>query len=425
MTAPPSETRDDRRILPVGALLVGINGLLEDRVGRVWVLGEVSNLHRAVSGHSYFTLKDDRGQIRAALFRSAASRVRFELEEGMEVVLQADVSVYAARGDLQLIVRQIEPRGQGALQLAFEQLRRRLASEGLFDEERKRALPEFPRRVGVVTSPTSAALRDVIQVSGAQFPMLPILISPTRVQGEGAEHEIVAAIRALEVQPEIDVILVVRGGGSLEDLWSFNSEEVARAIAACPVPVVSGVGHETDFTIADGVADARAPTPSAAAMIALPDVETLAIRLDRDIRQMVAAVRAGVGDARQRLRRERDALRVLAPTARVRAQRSRLLAGTRALGRAGHAIPEIRRSRLAHQVGRLDSLSPLAVLARGYALVRRSDDGVIPRRADELAPGDRLTIRLAEAEVEATVDSLREADRSPEEAAKREAKAER
>ena len=396
-----------RKIYPVGALLAGINGLLQDRVGRVWVQGEISNLHRAASGHCYFTLKDDRGQLRAALFRGAAQRLRFELEEGVEVIVSADVGVYEARGDLQLIVKNVEPVGLGALQLAFEQLRRKLESEGLFDSDRKRSLPEIPMRVGVVTSPTSAAVRDVINVSGRRFPAATLLISPTRVQGEGSEDEIADAIDALVAFGEVDVILVVRGGGSLEDLWAFNSEVVARAVARSSVPIISGVGHETDVTICDLVADLRAPTPSAAAELALPDRDSLAASLAHVVHRLVDSVGRLIEAARSRHLKERDALRMLAPTARVAAQRARFAAAARALGRLGLGLHLRGRGLLAAQAARLDSLSPLAVLGRGYALVRRSEDGAIVRRAGDVAEGDVLAIRLAEIELDATVEGVR------------------
>lgn len=396
-----------RKIYAVGALLAGINGLLQDRVGRVWVQGEISNLHRAASGHCYFTLKDDRGQLRAALFRGAAQRLRFELEEGVEVIVSADVGVYEARGDLQLIVKNVEPVGLGALQLAFEQLRRKLESEGLFDSDRKRSLPEIPMRVGVVTSPTSAAVRDVINVSGRRFPAATLLISPTRVQGEGSEDEIADAIDALVAFGEVDVILVVRGGGSLEDLWAFNSEVVARAVARSSVPIISGVGHETDVTICDLVADLRAPTPSAAAELALPDRDSLAASLAHVVHRLVDSVGRLIEAARSRHLKERDALRMLAPTARVAAQRARFAAAARALGRLGLGLHLRGRGLLAAQAARLDSLSPLAVLGRGYALVRRSEDGAIVRRAGDVAQGDVLAIRLAEIELDATVEGVR------------------
>lgn len=406
MPAPKSGT-PARHVYPVGALLAGINGLLQDRVGRVWVQGEVSNLRRASSGHSYFTLKDDRGQIRAALFRGSAQRMRFELEEGIEVIVSADVGVYEARGDLQLIVKNVEPVGLGALQLAFEQLRRRLESEGLFDEERKRPLPEIPSRVGVVTSPTSAAVRDVIHVSGRRFPGAALLISPTRVQGDGAEDEIAAALDALVAHGNVDVILLVRGGGSLEDLWAFNSEVLARAIARSTVPIISGVGHETDVTICDLVADLRAATPSAAAELALPDRDALAAGLRGVIRRMLESMLGSIEVARARHTKERDALRMLAPTARLAAQRVRFASATRALGRLGRSLHLAGRARLGAQVARLDTLSPLAVLGRGYGLVRRRADGAIVRRAEDVAEGDRLAVRLAEVELDATVETIR------------------
>jgi len=392
------ETRG-RRIFPVGQLLAGLSQLLDDQVGRLWVVGEISNLHRAGSGHVYFSLKDDRGQVRAALFRAAARRVPFDLEEGMEVLAYAEVSIYAPRGDLQLIVREVEPRGLGALQLAFEQLRRRLEAEGLFDPATKREIPEHPRRIGVVTSPTGAAVRDVLRVAAERFAGIPLLISPTHVQGAGADQEIAAALDLVSSAPgceDVDVVLLVRGGGSLEDLMSFNSEVVARAIARSPVPVVSGVGHEVDVTIADLVADARAATPSAAAMRALPDGSHLRLHLGRDLRRLAAAMDASLHRARERLDRERDALRALAPTARLAAQRARLAEAVRALHRELPRALERRRAGLGALAARLDSLSPLAVLARGYALVKRRSDGRIVRRAAEVAPGEELDVTLAE-----------------------------
>jgi exodeoxyribonuclease VII large subunit len=410
---PPARTASDaragdsagprRRVLGVGELMSGLNGLLEDSVGRVWVSGEISGLRRPSSGHLYFTLKDDVGQIRAALFRSAAGRIPFTLEDGLEVVLYADVQIYEARGDLQLIVRQVEPRGRGALQLAFEQLKLRLAAEGLFDPARKRALPVHPRRIGVVTSTTGAALRDVIQVSGRRSPATPLLIAPTRVQGDGAEHEIAAALRAVAAQPGIDVVLLVRGGGSLEDLWSFNTEVVARAIAECPVPVLAGVGHETDFTIADLVADERAPTPSAAALQALPDRLGLARTLASDWRRLGAAWQRQLQRLRHALNREREALRMLSPAARLASQRRRMVSAHRALRAAMRLQRERNRARLSRLAAQLDGLSPLAVLGRGYALVRRERDGAIVRGAEQAVIGESIHVRLGRGGLVASV----------------------
>jgi exodeoxyribonuclease VII large subunit len=435
-----------RHVYSVSELLAGLSGLIDDQVGRVWTSGEISNLHRARSGHSYFSLKDDRGQIRCALFRSAAARVPFELEDGIEVEVYADVSIYAARGELQLVVRTVEPRGAGALQLAFEQLRRRLEAAGLFDAERKRRPPRLPRRIGIVTSPTSAALRDVLEVTGRRMPGVPLLVSPTQVQGASAAREVADAIAALADQ-DVDVVLVVRGGGSLEDLQAFNSEVVARAIADCPHPVICGVGHEVDVTIADLVADVRAPTPSAAAERVLPHRDELRGEVAQALRGLVSAGTRVQERKRARLQRERDALRALSPAARVATWRARLAAARRALPQAFavhpararerlrastqtlvHALerhperararleaaaralgpaaarrPERERARLASLAAQLDSLSPLAVLGRGYAMARASDDGRVLHRASEVAPGDGVRVRLAEGELETQV----------------------
>jgi exodeoxyribonuclease VII large subunit len=415
-------------IYSVGDLVGGLRALLEERVGRIWVMGEVSNLRRPGSGHLYFTLKDDAGQIRAALFRGTARRLLFEPEDGLEVLVYADVTVYEARGELQLVVRELEPRGEGALQLAFEQLRRRLEAEGLFDADRKRPVPAAPRRVGVVASATSAALRDVLQVTGRRAPGLPILVSPSPVQGAGAEREIAAALERVANQPDVDVVLLVRGGGSLEDLQSFNAEVVARAIAACPVPVVVGVGHEVDVTIADLCADLRAPTPSAAAELVAPDRSHLRVSLQRDWARLRRAAQAGSARRGDRLARAGDAIGMLAPAQRIVGWRARLAGLARAVVRAGEAPLAQRahlealgrslaigargslqqgRARLAEGAASLEALSPLAVLSRGYALVRRQRDGEIVRTAAQLSPGERVDVRVAEAELEAVVSSTR------------------
>jgi exodeoxyribonuclease VII large subunit len=397
----------ERRVFSIGELLTGLRHLLEDRVGRLWVVGEVSNLFRAASGHHYFTLKDQRAQVRAVLFRGTARRLSFELEEGLEVLAYAEPAIYEPRGDLQLLVHAVEPRGQGALQLAFEQLRRRLEGEGLFDPARKRGLPAFPACVGIVTSPVGAALHDVLQVSAQRSPATRLLIAPTRVQGEGAEREIAASLRALGGRDEVEVILLVRGGGSLEDLWPFNSELVARAIADSAPPVVSGVGHEVDVTIADLVADARAPTPSVAAALALPDRTAASGRLRESWRRLASAARAQRLRRASSLGRVHDRLRVLTPRARLAARRERLAGAWRTLARAARQRPERARARLAQAVARLDSLSPLAVLGRGYALVRQAGTGAIVRDARDVAPGDALAIRVARAEIEAEVRGAR------------------
>jgi exodeoxyribonuclease VII large subunit len=400
----PSPDRDP--VYTVTQLVAGLKRLLAERVGRIWVVGELSGVHVARSGHVYFTLKDDSSQVRCALFRSAARGLAFEPEDGLEVLVEGDVSIYESRGELQIVARRLEPRGQGALQLAFEQLRRRLEAEGLFDDARKRPLPTLPTRIGVVTSPVGAALHDILEVTGRRFPSVPIVIAPTRVQGDGAEDEIAAALDSLAALADVDLILLARGGGSLEDLQAFNSETVARAIVRATAPVLCGVGHEVDVTIADLCADLRAPTPSAAAELALPDGEASRAELVACWHRLRRAMRTTVERSAQRFARERDALRMLAPTTRVAEQRRRFSAAVRALRRAATGRSDRARGRLAELAGRLDSLSPLAVLSRGYALVRRADDGAVVRRVGDAAVGDALSVRVAEAELAVSVDAV-------------------
>jgi len=406
--ATPTATRApvERAILGVGQLLAGLSGLFEHHVGRVLVAGEISNLHLARSGHAYFTLKDADGQIRAALFRGAAGRLRFGLEEGLAVVVDGEVSIYAARGDLQLVVRGVEPRGVGALQLAFEQLRRRLEAEGLFAPERKRSIPLHPRRIGLVTSPSGAAIRDVLEVTGRRFPGIPILISPCLVQGDAAPAEIEAALERVARGADVDVVLLVRGGGSLEDLQAFNGERVARAILASPVPVVCGVGHETDVTIADLVADARAATPSAAAMLATPDREAVARVVERDRRRLLALMAGRLERARARVAHLGEALAARSPRARIERGRMREARARAALEAAIARRIDQGRRRFVEWAARLDALSPLAVLARGYALVRRAEDGRIVRSPRDVRIADRLDVRLATGRLVARVESL-------------------
>ncbi len=396
----------ERPILGVGQLLAGLSGLFDHHVGRIRVVGEISNLHQARSGHAYFTLKDEDGQIRAALFRGAAGRLRFELEEGLEVVVEAEVSIYAARGDLQLIVRGVEPRGLGALQLAFEQLRRRLEAEGLFDPALKRAIPVHPRRIGLVTSPTGAAIRDVLEVTGQRFPGIPILIAPCLVQGESAPSEIARAIGQLAHFDDVDVVLLVRGGGSIEDLQAFNSEQVARAVRASRTPVVSGVGHETDITIADLAADARAATPSAAAMLATPDRAALARVVDRDLRRLSGLVAGRLERARARVAHAAEVLGARSPRARLERARMREARARTALSSAIARRVDQGRRGFIEWATRLDALSPLGVLARGYALVRRLEDGRIVRSPRDVRVADLLDLRVSEGRLTARVEAL-------------------
>ncbi len=372
-------------------------------MGRVWVAGEASNVRQAGSGHVYFTLKDRDAQLRVILFRSDAARLPFALEDGVELLVLGEPGVWEPRGELRMVARVVEPRGRGALQLAFEQLRARLEREGLFDPARKRVLPEFPRVVGIVSSPEAAALRDVVRVARERFPAIPLLLAPARVQGEGAEQELCAALARIACGDGVDVVLLVRGGGSLEDLMAFNGERLARAIAACPVPLVTGVGHEIDVTIADLAADLRAPTPSAAAACVLPDREAVRLRLGRDAGRLRVAVRATLDRARERSRGAQLALRRVSPAARLAAQRARLASARRSLEQAVRTALERGRGRFERAAGRLHTLSPLAVLGRGYAIVRRAEDQAIVRSPVQVASGDGLHIRVAEGELQAEV----------------------
>jgi exodeoxyribonuclease VII large subunit len=444
----------ERRVYTVSELTAGIKGTLEGTFPAVWVEGEISNLRVPSSGHAYFTLKDEGAQLSAVLFRGRGRRVRFEPEDGMHVLAFGGLDVYAARGQYQLVVELMEPQGLGALQLAFEQLKRKLEAEGLFDDGRKRKLPVYPRVIGIVTSPTGAAIRDMLNIIGRRFGDLRILIAPVRVQGDGAPAEIVQALVNLQEMAELDVIVVGRGGGSIEDLWAFNDETVARAIVACRVPVISAVGHETDFTIADFVADLRAPTPSGAAELVVREklavIERL-VDLYARLKQAVTAdvtaqrerleflarrrvlrdparalrdlyrrlddlqgrlrlgLRAGQRQIRHRLALLTQALSARNPAARISADiallgqlRGRLVSG------ATHGV-QASRARFAASVGRLESLSPLAVLSRGYS-VTRLPSGALVRSAAQARAGDLLEILLHQGALGARVTEVRERD---------------
>ncbi len=321
----PDPIFPERRILTVGQLTGMVRELLGETFGDLWVAGEISGVRLASSGHYYFTLKDQSAQLRAVAFRNAARTLRFKPQDGMAVLARGRIDVYEARGEYQLIVEAIEPQGLGALQLAFEQLKKKLAEEGLFDPARKRALPRLPRRIGIVTSPTGAVIRDILHVLGRRFPGLHIRLYPALVQGEGAVNEVVRGIRYFSESGWADVVIVARGGGSLEDLWTFNEEAVARAIAACAVPVISAIGHETDFTIADFVADLRAPTPSAAAEVVICTRQELLDGIQASLSRMHQSLRLRLAEARRRLQAtttpHHAARRTPAPGARLAAHR--------------------------------------------------------------------------------------------------------
>ncbi len=428
-----------------------VKTLLERGVGRLWVEGEISNIARPASGHLYFRLKDESAQINAAFFRNRQRGPTHAFKNGDHVLAYGQVSLYEARGDYQLIVEQIEAAGEGVLQRRYEALKKKLAAEGLFDEDRKQAIPELPRRIGVITSPSGAAVRDVLSVLRRRFPAVPVVIYPAAVQGDVAPGELIAALQAAIRRDECDVLILTRGGGSLEDLWAFNDEQLARAIAECPLPVVSAVGHEVDFTIADFVADVRAPTPSGAAELVVPDrrdwlraINTIATRIARqgqrslenkaqaldwlsrrlvtaspaarlarqhdrlrDIRgRLAAALRhdlhaysANLFTLNRVLLRASPAVRIQRTISRLGEMRQRLAAaGRRRIADADH------RFRIAARA--LDAVSPLATLVRGYAIVTDAATGKALTRAAEVKEGNDIRARLAHGELLARITGV-------------------
>ncbi len=441
----PSPAR--RRTFSVSELTQRIQGLLETEFFDVWVEGEVSNLKAADSGHLYFSLKDKDAQLRAVVWKTQARLLRFKPKDGLKVLARGTVRVFAPRGDYQLQIEVLEPLGKGTLQQAFEELKEKLQKEGLFDPARKRPLPMLPRRIGIVSSPTGAAIRDMLRVLRRRYRNLDVVLYPARVQGEGAHWEVAQGVRVL-AGLGLDVVILARGGGSLEDLWAFNEETLARALASCPVPTVSAVGHETDFTIADFVADLRAPTPSAAAEMVVQAKQELADRLrhlesrqQAALRLRLTRVRArlqGVAvhrvfetergrlrssaqrvddyaerargflqrrreRAREHLRRLDDRVGAFRFERQIGERRERLLRHRERLGAALRRALDDRRSVLGRSAGKLDTLSPLGVLSRGYALVFDASGSRVLRRAADAAPGDGLRIRLQEGALRATV----------------------
>jgi len=370
--------------------------LLESRFPSIWVQGEVSNLSRPSSGHLYFSLKDAKAQIRCALFQSRAWLLHDGLRNGQQVLVRGRISLYERRGDFQLIVEYFEEAGVGALRLAYDELRLRLQQEGLFALERKRSLPRFPRCIGVLTSPSGAALRDVLMTLRRRFPSLPVRLYPTPVQGAEAGERIAQVIQQAAKRQDCDVLLLVRGGGSLEDLWAFNEEAVARAIFACPIPLVTGVGHETDVTIADFVADQRAATPTAAAELASPDrlewlrqIRLLDERLARALRQRLEVAQQRLNERIRRLDRLHPRQRLGDHAQRLDELDQRLLT---VIGQRLQSAAQRLRNLSAH----LQALSPLATLNRGYAIVLHHPNGEILRRANQTSIGDTVDIRLGE-----------------------------
>jgi len=443
----------DQRVMTVSELTESIKDLLEAEFPAIYIQGEISNYKNHSSGHWYFTIKDEDSQIRGVFFRQWNRLMRFEPENGLEVRVRGRVTVYQPRGEYQILVETMEPVGVGALQLAFEQQVKKFSDEGLFDEARKRKLPVFPRRIAIVTSPVGAALRDMLQILDRRNPAIDILVVPVRVQGTDAGREISEGIRLVndysDRGPEpVDLIITGRGGGSIEDLWAFNEERVVRAIYESAIPVISAVGHETDYTISDFVADRRAPTPSAAAEIAAPELSELLLRIDRLRTKAGRAIGYRMLSFRTELRRLIDSsgftgaaervtslarqmndlelraavalrdnmagssLRFLDALMRLSATDFRAPVASRAvridslegdLSRNLRQAIESKRHRLAIAAGKLDVLSPLAVLGRGYALVRDRDGRLISRRS-AVREGQPMTIRFADGEVDVKAD---------------------
>jgi exodeoxyribonuclease VII large subunit len=444
-----------RAVLTISQLNAQARMLLERGLGSVWLEGEISNLARPASGHWYFSLKDEGAQVRCAMFRTKSMLVRFPVRDGSRVLARGRVSIYEPRGDFQVVIEHLEEAGEGALRRRFEELKKKLQAEGLFEAAGRKPLPTLPRRIGVVTSPTGAALRDVLHILRRRFPAAPVLIYPVAVQGENAPKEIVQALRLAGQRMECDVLILARGGGSLEDLLAFNDESVARAIHACPIPLISGVGHETDFTIADFVADERAPTPSGAAERAVPDRSEFLRALGALERNVAAAMRRRLTSLRQALVQHERGLARSHPGARLRQHaqrldeleqrmqravqrkfersRVRLVNASALLARSSPArrlgplrqrleaarrrLPLAMRRRLQQSAERweramhaLHTVSPLATLDRGYAIVADAAGHVVMEAA-ALRPGEEIEARLARGSVRAKVTSVRGAEK--------------
>lgn len=435
------------QVLTVSELTRRVKDLLESNFPSVWIEGEISNLRTPSSGHVYFTLKDANAQLASVMFRGAADKLQFKLKDGLAIIAYGDVSVYERQGQYQIIVRQLLPKGLGALQLAFEELKRKLAAEGLFDQARKKPIPALPQRIGLVTSPTGAALRDFLKIIGRRYPNLHIIIYPVRVQGDGAAAEIASAIDEFNTLKLVDVIIVTRGGGSLEDLWAFNEEAVARALARSQIPTISAVGHEIDFTICDFVADLRAPTPSAAAEIVVTAkqefeglLEQSRRQLDKDLRLRLAELRRRLAelatadvlrqpaelirqyqqqvddlahrltqathgafdDQRARLANACEKFKLLGPQALVARWKQRLESESRRFEAALARRKQIAQTRLDHARSKLEVLSPKSTLQRGYSITRTAE-GQVVRTVKAVKTGHTIRTLVVDGEFDSIV----------------------
>jgi exodeoxyribonuclease VII large subunit len=387
---------DGAKVFTVSELTAGVQLLLEEAFPAVWVAGEISNFKRHTSGHLYLTLKDSQSQLRAVMWRGNALRLRFQPADGLEVLARGHISVYAARGEYQLVVDDLHPKGVGALDLAFRQLKEKLQRLGWFDPELKKPLPRFPQRIAIVTSPTGAAIRDMLRIIPRRWPAADLLVCPVPVQGDGAAEAVATAIRLLNQLAGVDVMIVGRGGGSLEDLWAFNEEIVAEAIFHSRIPVISAVGHETDFTIADFVADQRAATPSEAAELVVPDQLELRKALDAIRQRLTSRLTERAKAARQQLQALAERRVFRKPLQRVRELEQRLDEWAERAHRAMRLYLDRACQRMASQAARLESLSPLNVLKRGYSLTWIATDRTLIRSARQVQTGTRIVTRLGD-----------------------------
>ncbi len=404
---PTADTSNTTQAQTVTQLTARLKGVVENNFSDVWVAGEISNFSRPQSGHCYLTLKDDNAQLRAVIWRGTAARLKFDVHDGLEVVCRGRLDVYPPRGSYQLVIEQLQPQGIGALELALRKLREKLAREGLFDTENKRPLPTFPRRIGVVTSPTGAAIRDFLEVLRRRWQGVEVLIFPVRVQGDGSADEIAAAIRqANTLVPSLDVLVVGRGGGSLEDLWAFNEEPVVRAIAASRVPTVSAVGHEIDVTLADLAADVRALTPSEAAERVVPSSHDVA----ENMRSLHARLKNALAAKAANLRNRIDAIASRPAFARPLDGVHLLSRQTDDLATRLHSAMKVQlreqQSRLAAISGKLETLSPLGVLGRGYSLTHDQATGRLITAANQVTEGQQIATKLAQGTLVSTVDQI-------------------
>jgi exodeoxyribonuclease VII large subunit len=441
--------KTDRQLLSVSQLNRRAKQLLETHLALVWVSGEISNLAKPFSGHWYFSLKDNNAQVRCAMFKGANQRIRWTPESGQQVSIRARVSLYEGRGEYQLIVEHMEIAGDGQLQQQYEQLKDKLASEGLFAEEHKKPLPPYPQHIGIITSPTGAAVHDIISVLKRRYPIAPVSIFPVSVQGENAIPEIVAAIAQANQQQQCDVLILSRGGGSIEDLWAFNDESLARTIYKSSIPIVSAVGHEVDFTIADFVADARAPTPSVSAEIATPDylellqlIDHYQYRLQRTHEQRIRQAKERLTFLRRRLRHPGQAIRnqqqqvkhwqqaILSaaksmlqqrqahfdqlsqqmlnqhPKKQFTLQEDRVKHTVKRLHMAIEQLIDKKQQQLAKKAAVLNAISPLTVLSRGYSITRKQNDGTVIKHSQQLSVGDTISTRLSDGSIESTVITI-------------------